>query len=96
MAPPAKPKGRTLVARAMADGPVQLLERLVDTRVTLLLKDARQLSGRLAGIDEHMNVVLEEASETTADVSRRLGRVVLRGSNVVTLHAADASVPKSR
>lgn len=80
----------------MADGPVQLLERLVDAQVTLLLKDTRQLSGRLLGIDEHMNLVLDDASETTAEVSRRLGRVVLRGSNVVSLHAPDAPFPKPR
>ncbi len=80
----------------MAEGPVPLLERLLEVRVTLLLKDTRQLSGRLTGIDEHLNLVLDDASETTAEVSRRLGRVVLRGSNVVTLHAPDATAPKSK
>ncbi len=78
----------------MVDGPVQLLERLVDARVTLLLKDARQLSGRLLGVDEHMNLVLDDTSETTPEVTRRLGRVVLRGSNIVTLHLPEASPPK--
>lgn len=80
----------------MAEAPVPLLERLLEVRVTLLLKDTRQLSGRLTGIDEHLNLVLDDASETTAEVSRRLGRVVLRGSNVVTLHAPDAATPKSK
>ncbi len=79
----------------MPEGPVPLLERLVDARVTLLLKDSRQLTGRLVGIDEHLNLVMEDASETTSEVTRRLGRVVLRGSNVVTLNAPDAAVPKS-
>ncbi len=79
----------------MPEGPVTLLERLVGARVGLLLKDSRQLTGRLSGLDEHMNLVLDEASETTADVSRRLGRVVLRGSNVVTVHFPDSSLPKS-
>lgn len=71
----------------MAVNPTHLVERLVSQRVTLLLKDARQLSGKLLGVDEHMNLVLDEADETTAEVSRHLGRVVLRGSNVVTLHS---------
>ncbi len=78
----------------MADAPIPLLERLVDSKVTLLLKDSRQLTGRLVGLDEHLNLVLDDASETTPDVSRRLGRVVLRGSNVVTLHAPEATAPK--
>lgn len=72
-----------------------MLERLVGARITLLLKDTRELSGKLSGLDEHMNLVLDDASETTPEMSRRLGRVVLRGSNVVTLHLPDASAPKS-
>lgn len=80
----------------MAETPIPLLERLVDSKVTLVLKDGRTLAGRLVGLDEHLNLVLDDASETTAEVSRRLGRVVLRGSNVVTLHAPDATSAKSR
>jgi len=79
----------------MADGPSQLLERVVSQRVTLLLKDARQLSGKLMGIDEHLNLVLDDADETTAERTRHLGRVVLRGSNVVTLHAPQGSHGKT-
>lgn len=78
----------------MVDGPAHLLERVLEQRVTLVLKDARQLTGRLLAIDEHMNLVLDEAEEATADVTRRLGRVLLRGSNVVTLHAPHATSPK--
>ena len=71
----------------MADPPTHILERVLQQRVTLVLKDSRQLSGKLLGLDEHMNLVLDDAEETTAEVTRHLGRVVLRGSNVVTLHA---------
>lgn len=86
--------GRSL--RPMVDGPLAVLERLVASKVTLLLKDSRQISGRLAGLDEHLNLVLDDTSETTAEVTRRLGRVVLRGSNVVTVHAPEAAAPKSK
>lgn len=79
----------------MVDGPGQLLERVVQQRVTLLLKDSRQLSGKLVGIDEHLNLVLDDADETTAELSRHLGRVVLRGSNVVTLHAPHGASGKT-
>jgi small nuclear ribonucleoprotein (snRNP)-like protein len=77
----------------MADGPTHLLERVVPQRVTLVLKDARQLTGKLLGLDEHMNLVLDDADETTAELSRHLGRVVVRGSNVVTLHAPQGGPP---
>lgn len=71
----------------MAAAPSQLVDRLVQQRITLVLKDRRELTGKLLGCDEHMNLVLDEAQETTASLSRRLGRIVLRGSNVVSLSA---------
>jgi small nuclear ribonucleoprotein len=79
----------------MADAPTHLLERVVQHRVTVLLKDARQLSGKLVGLDEHMNLVLDDAEEATPEVTRHLGRVVLRGSNVVSLHAPQGAGAKS-
>jgi len=74
--------------------PTGLLERVVDQRVTLRLKDARELAGRLLGLDDHMNLVLDEVEETTAEGSRRLGRVVVRGSNVISLNASGGLGPK--
>jgi small nuclear ribonucleoprotein (snRNP)-like protein len=78
----------------MVDTPTHLVERLVSQRVTLFLKDTRQLTGKLLGVDEHMNLVLDDADETTPEVSRHLGRVVLRGSNVVTLHSPQGAASK--
>jgi small nuclear ribonucleoprotein len=77
----------------MSAPPVQLLERALHQKVTVLLKDNRTLTGRLLGCDEHMNLVLDEVEEATKDVSRRLGRVVVRGSNLVTLYAASGRGP---
>jgi small nuclear ribonucleoprotein len=71
----------------MTEPPTHLLERVIQQRVTLVLKDGRQITGKLLGFDDHMNLVLDDAGETTPEVTRHLGRVVLRGSNVVTLHA---------
>jgi len=75
----------------MAVLPATLLERIVSQRVELQLKDGRRLAGRLQGIDEHLNLVLDETEETTPTMTRRLGRVVLRGSNVVTLNSVEGS-----
>jgi small nuclear ribonucleoprotein len=79
----------------MADAPTHLLERVVQQRVTLTLKDSRQLTGKLLGVDEHMNLVLDDADETTSELTRHLGKVVLRGSNVVSLHAPQGPSGKS-
>lgn len=66
--------------------PTALLEKSVDKRVSLLLKDGRILEGKLTGFDDYMNMVLEETVERTpAEEERRLGTVVLRGNNVVSI-----------
>lgn len=67
--------------------PVSLLEKSVEKRVSLLIKDGRILEGKLTGFDEYMNMVLEDTVETPSDGEgeRRLGCVVLRGNNVVSI-----------
>lgn len=79
----------------MPEPPTQVIERTVPQRVTLRLKDGRSLTGRLVGIDEHMNLVIDDTEETNAEVSRRLGRVVVRGSNVVSLNAPSGASAKT-
>ncbi|HEV2316428.1 MAG TPA: LSM domain-containing protein [Thermoplasmata archaeon] len=67
--------------------PAQVLEKVVHQRVELRLKDNRIVVGRLLGVDEHLNLVLEEAEERSAERTRHLGRIVLRGSSVITMNA---------
>ena len=63
-----------------------MLEKSVDKRVSLLLKDGRILEGKLTGYDEYMNMTVAETVERTAtSEERRLGNVVLRGNNVVSI-----------
>jgi small nuclear ribonucleoprotein (snRNP)-like protein len=78
----------------MPEGPLAITERLVDQRVALRLKDGREIQGRLLGTDDHLNIVLDDASETAGEVQRHLGRLVVRGSNVVALYAPAAGRPK--
>lgn len=53
--------------------------------MALQLKDGRVIEGKLVGYDQYMNLVLEESEEKGTDTGRRLGTVVLRGNNVVTI-----------
>jgi small nuclear ribonucleoprotein (snRNP)-like protein len=73
----------------MPASPAQLLERAVDRPVTVVLKDGRRLTGRLLGVDEHLNIALTDVEETTESTSRRIGRVVVRGSSIGGLFVAD-------
>ena len=65
--------------------PLDVLERSINKKMSLQLKDGRLIEGTLVGFDQYMNLVLEESSEKQADAGRRLGTVVLRGNNVVTI-----------
>jgi len=65
--------------------PLNVLEKSINKRVSLLLKDNRILDGKLTGYDEYMNMVLEDTEETKDEQVRRIGTVVLRGNNVVTI-----------
>jgi small nuclear ribonucleoprotein len=65
--------------------PLSVLEKSINKRISLLLKDNRILEGKLMGYDDYMNMVLEDAEETKDELVRRIGTVVLRGNNVVTI-----------
>ena len=65
--------------------PLNVLERNVNKSVMLTLKDGRTLEGKLTGFDEYMNMILEDTEETKEDQVRRVGTVVLRGNNIVTI-----------
>ncbi|MCK4970992.1 MAG: RNA-binding protein [Thermoplasmata archaeon] len=67
--------------------PLNALDKSLNRKVQLLLKDRRVLEGTLQGYDEHMNLVLDKTEETDADGKRRkIGTIVVRGSNVVSIN----------
>ncbi|HHF55340.1 MAG TPA: RNA-binding protein [Thermoplasmatales archaeon] len=65
--------------------PIDLLEVSLNKDISLLLKDGRILNGKLIGYDQYMNLVLDDAREEKEGEEKRLGRVVVRGSNVVSI-----------
>ncbi|MCL4480914.1 MAG: LSM domain-containing protein [Candidatus Thermoplasmatota archaeon] len=65
--------------------PMKMLESVLNKKVALLLKDNRTLEGSLIGYDEYMNLVLDDVEEKAQEVNRKLGVVIVRGSNVVRM-----------
>lgn len=65
--------------------PLDLLEKQLNTRLIVMLKDGRTMEGKLVGFDQYMNLVLEETEEKAHDQGRKLGTVVLRGNNVLSM-----------
>jgi small nuclear ribonucleoprotein len=65
--------------------PLDTLEKSVNQKLSLLLKDSRRIEGKLLGFDEYMNLVIDDVEEFKGDTKRRLGKIILRGSNVVSI-----------
>ena len=65
--------------------PLDVLERSINKKMALQLKDGRLIEGKLVGYDQYMNLVLEESEEKREETGRRLGTVILRGNNVVSI-----------
>jgi len=65
--------------------PLDVLEKSLNQKVSLLLKDGRLVDGKLTGYDECMNMVLDDVEETKDENKRRVGKIILRGNNVVSI-----------
>ncbi|PNX47222.1 MAG: RNA-binding protein [Thermoplasmata archaeon M9B1D] len=65
--------------------PLDVLEKSMNQKLILLLKDGRMIEGKLTGYDEYMNMVLDDVEETIEENKRRLGTIILRGNNVVSI-----------
>lgn len=68
--------------------PLDLLEESLESVFVLTLKDGRNVQGKLVGFDQYMNLVLDDAEETAQEEKRTLGRIVLRGNNIITIAKA--------
>ncbi|WP_135661785.1 LSM domain-containing protein [Halorhabdus rudnickae] len=58
-----------------SEKPLDVLEASLGTEVIVALKDGTERVGELSGYDQHMNLVLEDAQDTT----------IIRGDNVVSI-----------
>jgi len=64
---------------------MEMLDKLINSTVSLLLKDGRTVEGKLTGYDAYMNIVVEDAQEKDGDNVKRLGKVVLRGNSITSI-----------
>ncbi|MFB6125994.1 MAG: LSM domain-containing protein [Halolamina sp.] len=77
----------------MSGRPLDVLEESLEKTVVVRLKDGTAYSGRLAGFDQHMNLVLEAhdgdeepvSSEERFTVEAVEYTTIIRGDNVVSL-----------
>ena len=70
----------------MSEMATQILEESLDKIVLVRLKGGRSLRGKLKGFDQHLNLVLEDAEDTTdTENVKKLGSIIVRGDNVVII-----------
>jgi small nuclear ribonucleoprotein (snRNP)-like protein len=68
----------------MAERPLDVLHKTLESPVIVGLKGNREYRGKLKGYDIHMNIVLENAEELSdGEATRKLGKVIIRGDSVI-------------
>ena len=53
--------------------------------VMLRLRNSQSIQGRLQDFDIHMNITLEDAEDISEEKHEKLGKILLRGDNVLAI-----------
>ncbi len=72
----------------MVDKPLDLLRQSLGKNVLLKLRGKKELKGLLLSYDQHLNLYLDNAeliSEDEDTPPEKLGKIVLRGDNVILI-----------
>lgn len=70
----------------MSDMTTKILEESIGKIVLVRLRGGKNLRGKLKGFDQHLNLVLEEAEDTTDSANlKKLGTIIVRGDNVIII-----------
>lgn len=70
--------------------PLDALNEARNNKVIVELKNGREYTGTLKSFDIHINTVLDDAEERVdGEAARNLGRVFIRGDNVLIISPAE-------
>jgi small nuclear ribonucleoprotein len=69
----------------MADEISTLMRNSKDKLVLLRLRNGSSIQGILKDFDIHMNLTLEDAEDVTESTPKKLGKILLRGDNVLLI-----------
>ncbi|MBN1897036.1 MAG: hypothetical protein JW789_04950 [Candidatus Aenigmarchaeota archaeon] len=65
--------------------PLDVLGSSQDKNVIIQLKSGAKITGTLRAFDSHINLWLDEATIEEKDSSLKLGKVLVRGDNIVII-----------
>jgi small nuclear ribonucleoprotein len=69
----------------MADEISTLMRNSRDKLVLLRLRNTSSIQGILKDFDIHMNLTLEDAEDVTESNPKKLGKILLRGDNILLI-----------
>lgn len=69
----------------MADEISALMNNNKSKEISLRLRNNKTVSGTLKDFDIHMNLTLDNAQEITEGESVKLGTILLRGDNILSI-----------
>mgnify|MGYP002526022007 CR=1 FL=1 len=62
-----------------------LMNNTKDKLVILKLRNTKTIQGILKEFDIHMNMTLEDAEDVSAEKPEKLGKILIRGDNILTI-----------
>jgi len=65
--------------------PLDVLGSSQDKKVIIELKSGSKITGTLRAFDSHINLWLDEASSENTENKVKLGKVLVRGDNIVLI-----------
>lgn len=69
----------------MADEISNLMNKNKQKSILLRLRNNKTVKGKLVDYDVHMNLTLENAEDISDDKSQKLGKILLRGDNILAI-----------
>ncbi len=67
----------------MPERPFDLLNDSIGNQVLVNLRTGKEINGKLEAFDQHMNLVLSDATELQdGERKQKIGKVIVRGDNI--------------
>ncbi len=67
----------------METRPLDVLNRGRDKRIVIILKNNKEITGKLQAFDIHLNMWLSDAEVSDSEVTKKYGKLLVRGDNIV-------------
>jgi len=72
----------------MADEISNLMNKNKHKSILLRLRNNKTVKGNLLDFDVHMNLTLEDAEDISGENTENLGKILLRGDNILAISLA--------